>query len=170
MRLQERQDEACGSPVRNHSRINAYNPIILSCWAANMDVQILLDAYGAAIFTASYMTEHDKSKHPPRILYQLSKNARNQSANHLIRRIILSVLKTREVSVQEASWIRTGTKLCTSSRIYLTLPCLHFAIGEDSRPRRTDGVLIFADGSVRHSSALILFCVQHPESLKDLPS
>lgn len=100
------------SAERNHSRVNTYNPSVLSCWGANMDLQILLDAFGAAMYTAAYLTKHEKGKHTPKILYQLSKNASNQSVKQIVRRIILSVLNTGEVTVQEALWIRTGKKLC----------------------------------------------------------
>lgn len=114
------------------------------------------------------MTKHEKSKHPPLILFQLPKNARNQFVKPIVRHIILSVLYTREVSVQEALWIRPGKKLCSSSCIFITLPSLHFTIGEDSRPRRTDDAFVFSDGLVRHTSALMLFYVQRPDSLNDL--
>lgn len=33
------------SPARNLTWMNAYNPSFLRCWAANMNIQILLDAY-----------------------------------------------------------------------------------------------------------------------------
>jgi len=104
------------SPARNNSRVNAHNPSVLSCWGANMDVQILLDAYGAAVYTASYLTKHEKSRLAPRILYHLSKNARNRTVKQMVRTVLLSVLSTREVSIQEVLWIRTGKKFCCRPR------------------------------------------------------
>lgn len=96
------------SSARNHTRVNTYNPSILSCWGAKMDIQILLNAYGAAVYTATYMTKHEEQNQAPRILYQLSRSASHLSVKQMVRRAIQSVLNSREVSVHEAPWIRTG--------------------------------------------------------------
>lgn len=156
------------SPARHHPRVNAYNPSILSCWAANMDVQVLLDAFGAAVYTASYLKNHEKCKHTPTVLYQLSKNARDISVQQMVRRMLLSVLNTREVSVQEALWIRTGKILCKASRVFITLPSLHFKLGEDTHRESDRNVFVRTDGSVSHTSALVLLYVHRPESLSNL--
>lgn len=156
------------SPARNDSHVNAYNPSILSCWGANMDVQVLLDAYGAAMYTASYLTKHEKNKHTPRILNQLSKSASNQSVKQMVRRIILSVLNTREVSMQEALWIRTGKQLCKSSRVVVTLPSLQCSIKKNAEQTRGHSVFVSTDGSVGHTNVLFLFYVQRPDSLNHL--
>lgn len=130
-----------------------------------MDLQVLLDAYGAAMYTASYLTKHEESKYTPRILYQLSKHASHQSVKQMVRRSVLSVLNTREVSVQEALWIRTGKTFCKSSNVFVTLPSLHFSIGEETEQVRRRSVFLSTDGSVCHTNALVQFYVQRPESL-----
>ena len=66
------------SPARTHSRVHEYNPSVLSFWGANMDAQILIYAYGAAVYTAFYLTKHEENNLAARILYQLSKNTRNR--------------------------------------------------------------------------------------------
>jgi len=50
------------STQRNHPRVKAYNPSILGCWAGSMEIQCLVDAYGAAVYTASYVCKEDKNK------------------------------------------------------------------------------------------------------------
>lgn len=156
------------SPARNHSRVNAYNPSILSCWAANMDIQILLDAFGAAVYTASYMTKHEKHSQAPRVLYQLSKSAKDSSVKHMVRRVINSVLNTRQVSVQEALWIRTGKKLCHGSRTIVTLPSLFFQLGEARVHDDDRKVFMRTDCAVSHENGLLTFYINRPNSLQNL--
>lgn len=49
-----------------------------------------------------------------------------------------------------------------SSRTFVTIPILHVSIGDASRLDRLHNALDFTDESVRHTNALILFCVQRP--------
>lgn len=81
--------------ARNDRRVNAYNPSIFNCWGANMDIQVLLDAFGAAVYTASYLTKHEQSKCAPRLLNHLSRTASNHTVKSMVRRIKLSVQSTR---------------------------------------------------------------------------
>lgn len=37
-----------------------------------MDIKVLLDAFGAAVDRASYLTRYEKSKYTPRISYYIS--------------------------------------------------------------------------------------------------
>jgi len=133
-----------------------------------MDVQILLDAYGAAVYTASYLTKHEKNRLAPRILYQLSKNARNRTVKQMVRTVLLSVLNTREVSIQEVLWIRTGKKLCDSSRSFIALPSLHCSLGTRGTPESERRVILSPDGTVAHSSTNSDFYSQRPRDLEDL--
>lgn len=41
----------------NEVRINAYNPILLKCWQANMDIQFILDPYACAVYIVSYISK-----------------------------------------------------------------------------------------------------------------
>jgi len=133
-----------------------------------MDVQIILDAYGAAVYTASDLTKHEKNKLAPRMLYRLSKNTRNRTVKRVVRTVLLSILKTREVSVQEALSIRTGKKLCNSSRVFIMLPSLHFSLGTLGTPDTKRRVFMAPDRSGAHSNANLDFYSQRPPDLEDL--
>ena len=40
--------------------INAYNPTILKCWAANMNLQFIVDVYACVMYIAAYMTKSER--------------------------------------------------------------------------------------------------------------
>lgn len=156
------------SPARNHTRVNAYNPSILSCWAGNVDIQILLDAFGAAVYTASYKTKHEEHSQAQRVLYPLSKSANNLSVKHMVRRDIQYVLSTREVSVQEALWIRTGKELCRGSRSIVTLPGLFLQLGEAHVQDDDHKEFMGTDRVVSHENGLVTFFINRPSCLQKL--
>ena len=37
-------------------RVNAYNSVLLQVWAANIDIQFVLDPYACAMYIASYIS------------------------------------------------------------------------------------------------------------------
>lgn len=39
------------------SRVNAYNPILLESWQANLDIQFVLDPYACATYIVSYISK-----------------------------------------------------------------------------------------------------------------
>ena len=41
-------------------RVNSYNPTLLKCWRANMDLQYVLDAYSCAMYIVSYVAKKSK--------------------------------------------------------------------------------------------------------------
>jgi len=86
------------------------------------------------VYTASYLTKHENNKLAPRILYQLSNNAAKRTVKQLVHTALLSILNTREVSVQDALWMRTGKKLRDSSRVFIRLPSLHVSFGNLGTP------------------------------------
>lgn len=51
--------------------INSYNPVVLRHWRANMDIQVISNAEGAAYYVCSYIckSEPDELKMPWVILF-----------------------------------------------------------------------------------------------------
>lgn len=86
----------------------------------------------------------------------------------MVRLILSSGLNARQVSVQEALWIRTGKRSCKSSRTLVALPCLQFSTGEAPQQDRSCKAFVSTNGSVRQTNALILSYVQRPDSLDHL--
>jgi len=86
----------------------------------------------------------------------------------MVRKVLHSVLNTREVSIQEFLWIRTGKKLCDSSRSFITLPSLYFSLATRGTPESERGVFLPPDGTVAHSNANWDFYSQRPRDLEDL--
>ncbi len=57
----------------NETMINAYNPILLTLWNANMDVQLIGSAIGAAYYITSYICKPETKELKQSIL-----NAQNE--------------------------------------------------------------------------------------------
>jgi len=158
------------STQRNHPRVNAYNPSILGCWAGNMDIQCLVDAYGAAVYTASYVCKHEKNKNSSRTLYKLSKNASSLSVKQQSRKVMMGVLNSREVSMQEALWTRSDRSLCRSSREVLTVPALHLQL-KNPGERDEDEIqnaFVRPDGTTLATNKHIRFYEDRPTSREGL--
>ena len=104
--------------------INAYNPDTLRHWRANMDIQLINDANGAAYYVCHYLCKSE----PDELRCALSNLIntvfqQNPNINTFQRlwNIGLCVLKNRRVSAQEAAFRLSNLKLIQSSRsvVYL---------------------------------------------------
>jgi len=99
--------------------INAYNPIILHHWKANMDLQMIEGPYGVAFYVCIYICKAE-----PDILRQsLSDLLRDiqltspaLSLQRRLYRIGMCVLKTRTLSAQEAAYRIGHLQLIWNSR------------------------------------------------------
>ena len=102
--------------------INAYNPVILKHWQANMDIQLVANAFSAAYYICAYMckAEPDILKSSLAALFKEISNINLPLRNKLLR-IGNCVLKKRTLSAQEAAFRLGNLQLIYSSRIVLFL-------------------------------------------------
>jgi len=140
------------STKRNHSRLNAFCPALLAFWAANMDIQYLTDSFGAAAYTASYLCMQEKGRQSARLMHKLSKTSDSLTVKQQTRTVIMSILNSREVSIQEALWIRQGKDLCSASRLFVRIPAMHKQVHNGNSE---DSVFVATDGEARSFSAPI---------------
>ena len=111
---------------KNSAFINAYNPQILLHWRANMDVQLINDADGAAYYVCHYLckSEPDELRCA---LGNLINTVFHQNLEMTVFQrlwnIGLCVLKHRQVSAQEAAFHLSHLKLiqCSRSVVYLNI-------------------------------------------------
>lgn len=100
----------------NEVRINAYNPILLKCWQANMDIQFILDPYACAVYIVSYISKGQRGM--SNLLRHACEEARtsNSYIRQQVRRIGNKFLLHVEVGAQEAVYIVLQMPLRHSSR------------------------------------------------------
>ena len=54
--------------------INNYNPLLLSVWQANMDIQLILDTYACVMYVTSYLCKSERA------MGELPNNAKTKKA------------------------------------------------------------------------------------------
>ena len=84
--------------------VNQYNPQLLSCWNANMDIQYVTDAYACVVYIVSYISKAEREI--SQVLDCTQREARdgNMEAKSAMKKLETAYLHQREVSAQEASF------------------------------------------------------------------
>ncbi|GMF66045.1 unnamed protein product [Phytophthora lilii] len=87
--------------------INNYSPALLSTWRANMDIQLVGNAYGAAEYTAAYVSkaEPDTLRFKKKIRAAVKRCDPNLPTHANLKRIAHATLSIKEVSAQETIYI-----------------------------------------------------------------
>ena len=104
--------------------VNSYNPEILRHWRANMDIQLINDADGAAYYVCHYLckAEPDELKCAlSNLINTVFQQNPEMTAFQRLWNIGLCVLKNRQVSAQEAAFRLSNLKLiqCSRSVVFL---------------------------------------------------
>ncbi|XP_071142082.1 uncharacterized protein [Mytilus edulis] len=96
--------------------INQYNPDLLRCWNANMDIQFITDVYACVVYIISYISKAEREMGV--VLQNASKEAAegNCDAQQAMKKIGGAYFRQREVSAQEAVYRVCGLHLKECSR------------------------------------------------------
>jgi len=96
--------------------INQYNPDLLKCWNANMDIQYITDAYSCVMYIISYISKAEREMGV--VLENVRKEAAegNCDAQQAMKKIGGAYFRQREVSAQEAAYRVCGLHLNEASR------------------------------------------------------
>ncbi|XP_069108859.1 uncharacterized protein [Argopecten irradians] len=102
--------------------INQYNPHLLRCWNANMDIQYVTDAYACVVYMVSYIAKAEREM--SQILDHAQTEARegNVDAEQAMKKLGSVYLHHREVSAQEATFRVCNLRLKESSRKVQFIP------------------------------------------------
>ncbi|CAG2195133.1 unnamed protein product [Mytilus edulis] len=105
--------------------INQYNPDLLRCWNANMDIQFITDAYSCVMYIISYISKAEREMGI--VLENASKEAAagNCNAQQAMKKVGGAYFRQREVSAQEAVYRVCGLHLKESSRKVQFVPVGH---------------------------------------------
>ncbi|XP_067257297.1 uncharacterized protein [Chanodichthys erythropterus] len=103
--------------------VNQYNPDLLRCWNANMDIQFVVDAYSCIVYIISYISKAEREM--GLLLANAQKEAHSQGnmdAKQALRKLGSVFLHNREVSAQESVYRLTNMKLKEGSRKVVFIP------------------------------------------------
>ncbi|XP_061167749.1 uncharacterized protein LOC133176667 [Saccostrea echinata] len=102
--------------------INQYNPCLLKCWDANMDIQFVLDPFSCIVYIISYIS---KSEREMGLLLKHTKveaEEGNLNARDTLKKIGSAYPNHREVSAQEAVYRVCNLKMKECSRKVVFVP------------------------------------------------
>jgi hypothetical protein len=88
-----------------------YSPALLRVWGANMDLQLIGKAAGAAAYVTAYLTKAETDGTRKTVQEAVAGMPEDSSVAALYRRACNAVLSKREYSMQEASWLLIGSTL-----------------------------------------------------------
>lgn len=102
-----------------------YSPALLRLWGANMDLQLIGNAAGAAAYVTAYMTKAETDGTRKTVQEAVGGMPEDAPAAAVLRRACTALLSKREYSMQEAAWLLIGStlKLRGSSRATVKLCC-----------------------------------------------
>ncbi|XP_062602075.1 uncharacterized protein LOC134263710 [Saccostrea cucullata] len=109
---------------RNPSDIwtNQYNPCLLKCWDANMDIQFVLDPFSCIVYIISYISKSEREMGMVLKQTKIEAEEGNENARTILKRIGSTYLNHREVSAQEAVYRVCNLKMKECSRKVVFVP------------------------------------------------
>ncbi|KAK3100565.1 hypothetical protein FSP39_021862 [Pinctada imbricata] len=102
--------------------INQYNPTLLKCWDANMDIQYVLDPFSCIVYIISYISKSEREMGMILKQTKIESEEGNLNARQTMKAVGSAYLHHREVGVQEAVYRVCGLKMKESSRKVVFIP------------------------------------------------
>ena len=98
--------------------VNGYNPDLLRCWRANMDIQYIIDPYSCVMYILSYISkaEHELGQILRSAQAELKENDSSQDLRAQMKKLGTVYFENREVSIQESVVRTCGLQLKDSPR------------------------------------------------------
>lgn len=92
-------------------KIVPYSPALLSLWGANMDLQFIGSAAGAAAYVTAYLTKAETDGIRETVQEAVATMPEDAPTEQLLRRACMALLSKREYSMQEAAYLLIGATL-----------------------------------------------------------
>ena len=102
--------------------INQYNPCLLKCWDANMDIQFVLDPFSCIVYIISYISKSEREMGMLLKQTKIEAEEGNESARSTLKKIGSAYLNHREVGAQEAVYRVCNLKMKECSRKVVFIP------------------------------------------------
>ena len=106
----------------NELWINQYNPCLLKCWDANMDIQFVLDPFSCIVYIISYISKSEREMGMLLKQTKIEAEEGNESARTTLKKVGSAYLNHREVSTQEAVYRVCNLKMKECSRKVVFIP------------------------------------------------
>lgn len=106
----------------NELWINQYNPFLLKCWDANMDIQFVLDPFSCIVYVVSYISKAEREMGMLLKQTKIEASEGNLNAKETMKKIGSAYLSHREVSAQEAVFRICNLRMRECSRKVLFVP------------------------------------------------
>nr|XP_022307930.1 uncharacterized protein LOC111113930 [Crassostrea virginica] len=109
---------------RNPSEVwtNQYNPCLLKCWDANLDIQFVLDPFSCIVYIISYISKSEREMGMVLKQTKIEAEEGNESARTTLKKIGSAYLNHREVGAQEAVYRVCNLKMKECSRKVVFVP------------------------------------------------
>ncbi|XP_062609537.1 uncharacterized protein LOC134271330 [Saccostrea cucullata] len=101
---------------------NQYNPCLLRCWDANMDIQFVLDPFSCIVYIISYISKSEREMGMVLKQTKIEAEEGNENARIVLKKIGSAYLNHREVSAQEAVYRVCNLKMKECSRKVVFVP------------------------------------------------
>ena len=155
----------------NSQFVNPFNPTILKHWRANMDIQLISNAEGAAYYVCAYLCKSEPDELRTGLSNLISgifKEQPNLSANQRMFRIGLCVLKHRRLSAQEAAFRLGNLPLIQSSRKTVNLNTRHPSKRFKMLKKNTNLGELHANSTDIFQAGIIDYYHQRPISMSNM--
>ena len=106
----------------NELWINPYNPTLLQCWDANMDIQFVLDPFSCIVYIISYISKAEREMGLLLKQTKIEAEEGNKSASQTLKAIGSAFLHNREIGIQEAVYRVCTLKMKECSRKVVFVP------------------------------------------------
>lgn len=106
----------------NELWINQYNPYLLKCWDANLDIQFVLDPFSCIVYVVSYISKAEREMGMLLKQTKIEAAEGNMNAKQTMKKIGSAYLTHREVSVQEAVYQICNLRMRECSRKVIFIP------------------------------------------------
>ena len=113
--------------ARNDGLVNNYNPIQLSAWRGNVDVQYCISKRKVIEYVTKYATKCEPRSDTMKDIYTniVHHLTDNGTALQVIQKLLINSVGERDISAQEASHLLLQLPLVKSTRDYVPLQLIH---------------------------------------------
>ncbi|XP_065942676.1 uncharacterized protein [Magallana gigas] len=101
---------------------NQYNPCLLKCWNANMDIQYVLDPFSCIVYIVSYISKSEREMGMLLKQTKVEAHEGNLDAKQTLKKIGSAYMTHREVSAQEAVYRVCNLRMKEASRKVIFIP------------------------------------------------
>ena len=108
---------------RDYCLVNSYNPVQLSAWRVNVDMQYIVSRYRVVDYIAKYAAKSEpRSKGLKAVYSNVLKTLKGDGSSlKMVQKLMISSVGERDYSAQEICHLLLGLPMCRASRDFVIL-------------------------------------------------